>query len=301
MPELPEVETIRRSLLSTVVGRRIGRFDVLTPGILIHDNLPLTGWQIQSVSRRGKYLLFGLQLMAQQATLIVHLRMTGQLLIRSEAIEPVRHTHIRLRLDAEDGSKVWLDFHDTRRFGRFWLLVLQSGQMPAGLVLLGPEPLDDVFTAECLAARFQAHKKLSLKAALLNQSIVAGIGNIYADEALFAAGLAPLRKTGSLSDDEIGRLTDAIRTILALAVDHSGTSLSDYVDGWNRKGRFQEQLAVYGRAGLSCRNCGTPVKSIRLAGRTTCWCPSCQPEIPSIRQTLPDRPADQETLILPVK
>lgn len=283
MPELPEVETIRRSLQPTLVHRRITRFDVMTNGVLIQDHLPRTGWQIRSIGRRGKYLIMALRLAEdiqaiQEAQLIVHLRMTGQLLIRSDETEPKKHTHIRLQLEDAQGQPVWLDFNDTRRFGRFWLLANHSIQMPAGLVSLGPEPLDDDFTPACLAQQLRSHPKLTLKAALLNQTIVAGLGNIYADESLFAARLAPMRQVSSLSETEIERLTQAIRQILSLAVDLAGTTLSDYVDGWNRKGKFQEQLCAYSRSGQGCRVCGTTLKSIRLAGRTTCWCPSCQPE-----------------------
>ena len=288
MPELPEVETIRRSLAPTLINRQITRVDVLTPGVLIQDNLPQTGWQIGAIDRRGKYLIFQLRMLDLQtsgvpagyeARLIIHLRMTGQLLIRTSETPPAKHTHIRIRLVDSQMQPVWLDFNDTRRFGRFWLLDVPSGQLPAGLAALGPEPLDDAFTPACLAGQLRSHAKLPLKAALLNQTIVAGLGNIYADEALFAAGLAPMRLAGSLTAPEIDRLTDAIRRILSLAVDLAGTTLSDYVDGWNRKGKFQDQLCAYGRNGLACRVCQTPLKSIRLAGRTTCWCPSCQPEI----------------------
>lgn len=288
MPELPEVETIRRSLAPTLINRQITHVDVLTSGVLIQDNLPHTGWQIQVIDRRGKYLIFQLRMMVPHASgikagyearLIIHLRMTGQLLIRTSESIPAKHTHIRIRLDDSQMQPVWLDFNDTRRFGRFWLLDVPSGQLPAGLATLGPEPLDDAFTPASLAGQLRSHAKLPLKAALLNQTIVAGLGNIYADEALFAAGLAPMRLVGSLTTPEIDRLTRSIRRILSLAVDLAGTTLSDYVDGWNRKGRFQEQLCAYGRNGMACRVCQTPLKSIRLAGRTTCWCPSCQPEI----------------------
>lgn len=288
MPELPEVETIRRSLEPSVVNRQIARIDVLTPGILIQDSLPHTGWQIRAIDRRGKYLIFHLRMLfphvsgvqaGQEAKLIIHLRMTGQLLIRTSESMPTKHTHIRIRLEDSQMQPLWLDFHDTRRFGRFWLLDMQSNQLPAGLAALGPEPLVDAFTPACLAEQLRSHARLPLKAALLNQTIIAGLGNIYADEALFAARLAPMRLVGSLTPAEIDRLTEAIRRILSLAVDLAGTTLSDYVDGWNRKGRFQEQLCAYGRNGQACRVCQTPLKSIRLAGRTTCWCPSCQPEI----------------------
>lgn len=316
MPELPEVESIRLSLLPTVIGRLISRVEVLTPGILICDRLAPEGWQIADLRRRGKYLIFDLSASGPEqsrnavnrtaesgdldglgslgglgdldglgglpaARLIVHLRMTGQLLLQTSELPPEKHTHIRLTLQpASGGPPIWLVFHDTRRFGRIWLLPQGSALEPAGLAAMGPEPLDLDFTAAVLTKQLATHRKQNLKAALLDQSVVAGLGNIYADEVLFASGLAPARPAGGLSAEENGRLAEAIRSVLIKAVDCAGTTLRDYVNGWNQEGRFQECLMVYGRAGQACRSCGASLACVRLAGRTTVWCPSCQPEHP---------------------
>ena len=304
MPELPEVESIRRSLLPTVIGRLISRVEVLTPGILICDRLAPEGWQIAGLRRRGKYLIFDLTAGGPDqsrnavirtaesgglggldglpaARLIVHLRMTGQLLLQTSEQPPEKHTHIRLTLlPASGGPPIWLIFHDTRRFGRIWLLPPGSALEPAGLAAMGPEPLDLDFTAAVMTKQLATHRKQNLKAALLDQSVVAGLGNIYADEVLFSSGLAPSRPAGGLSGPETVRLAEAIRSVLLKAVDCAGTTLRDYVNGWNQEGRFQECLMVYGRAGQTCRACGAPLACGRLAGRTTVWCPSCQPERP---------------------
>ncbi|MEA4889334.1 MAG: bifunctional DNA-formamidopyrimidine glycosylase/DNA-(apurinic or apyrimidinic site) lyase [Clostridiaceae bacterium] len=292
MPELPEVETIRRSLLPVLTGRVIDEVQVLTPGVLLESaGLTLQGREMLTIRRRGKYLLIPLgspdaltagrkpDNRAASAQLIIHLRMTGQLLLQPDDLPAEKHTHIRIKLAAgRESSPIWLIYHDTRRFGRLWLLPDPTGDLPAGLVSLGPEPLDPDFNAALLAERLAGRRRSNLKAALLDQSVIAGLGNIYADEALYAGGLCPTRPAGSLSGEEIARLTEAIRAVLINAIACAGTSLRDYVDGWNKQGRFQNCLQVYGRAGLACRQCGQIIKSIRLAGRTTCWCPSCQPE-----------------------
>lgn len=278
MPELPEVETVRQSLLPVVCGRIIGYIEILTPGVLLGSSTPLTGWRIDQISRRGKYLIFDLSSGLKTAQLIVHLRMTGRLLLQTTDQEPVKHTHIRLRLDPEtgkSGESIWLVYNDPRRFGRLWLLSDQSAVPPAGLAKLGPEPLDSGFDASCLTAQF-SRRRGSLKAVLLDQTVVAGLGNIYTDEVLFASGLHPARSAASLSTLEIERLAESIGQVLTHAIDCQGTTLRDYVDGWNRKGTFQDCLMVYGRAGQPCRQCGTVICKTRLAGRATCWCPVCQ-------------------------
>jgi len=298
MPELPEVESIRQSILPFVIGRSISRADILTPGVWLNQSLPETGWQIDDIRRRGKYLLFALTRDVQKACLVVHLRMTGRLLLQTEDLTPARHTHVRLRLEPGEAAgsdrnrPLWLVFHDTRRFGRIWLLPGSLEGQPEGLANLGPEPLDPGFTAASLAIRLARHARSSLKAALLNQTTVAGLGNIYADESLFAAGLYPGRAAGSLTEQETARLASAIVRVLHQAIECQGTSLRDYVNGWNQQGSFQNCLMVYGRSGQPCRQCGAAVRKMRLAGRTTCWCPDCQPpvteaaKIPNVEEIL---------------
>jgi formamidopyrimidine-DNA glycosylase len=285
MPELPEVETVRRSLDPFVVGRSVNRVILDTPSVWCGAGPDaIAGLTVTRSARRGKYLLFFLAPTHAAGTaywLVVHLRMTGRLTLQ-DAPEPARkHTHVRIELDGETMPPIWLIFQDTRRFGRFSLYPAQSAdQLPAALPRLGPEPLEPSFGAELLARQLSGHSRLNLKAALLNQAIVAGIGNIYADEILFASRLSPQRLAGSLDDAETARLADAVRSVLLRAVDLCGTTLKDYVDGWNRKGSFQHCLMVYGRSGQPCRRCGLAVQKKKLAGRSTHWCPACQPGLP---------------------
>lgn len=285
MPELPEVETVRQTILPSVTGRQIDMISPLTPGVYLSGGLDASGSIITDVRRRGKYLL--LDLISQDGLhgpliMLVHLRMTGRLLLRERDETPPRHTHLRLRLTRPDqpDNPIWLDFHDTRRFGRVWLLTADPEGRPVGAPggydALGPEPLGPEFSAAWLQGLRDKRKNTSLKAFLLDQTVIAGLGNIYADESLFAAKLAPDQSVGTVSDTQFSQLADAVRQVLADAVSCQGTSLRDYVDGWNRKGRFQDCLMAYGRAGQPCRICGTIMRKMKLAGRTTCWCPDCQ-------------------------
>ena len=285
MPELPEVETVRRSLEPSILGQFVRHVILDTPSVWRGaDPDTVTGLRITFSKRRGKYLLFFLEPAGTEGLaywLVVHLRMTGRLTLQSSP-EPVRpHTHVRLELGGKTPQPVWLIFQDTRRFGHFSLVPAQSAdQLPDVLPCLGPEPLDPAFDAGVLGRQLSGHSRLNLKAALLNQAIIAGIGNIYADEILFASRLAPDRLAGSLDEAEIGRLADSIRDVLFRAVDLCGTTLKDYVDGWNRKGSFQHCLMVYGRAGQPCRRCDMTIQKKKLAGRSTHWCPACQPYLP---------------------
>lgn len=280
MPELPEVETIRRSLLPNVLQRTIGTVIVDTPAVLLVGAGKISGRRITAVRRRGKYLLFFLDKPgAEPLWLLVHLRMTGRLTVQPEA-EPVnQHTHVRIELlPPAGGEPVFLIFQDTRRFGRLWSAPAISPDLwPVCLNDLGPEPLEPPLTDNVLSRQLKRHPGLSLKAALLNQSVIAGIGNIYADEILFAAGLAPERSVASLTPEERGRLVQSILAVLNCAIELCGTTVRDFVDGWSRAGRFQTCLMVYGRSGLPCRVCGQVIRKKKLAGRTTSWCPVCQP------------------------
>ena len=280
MPELPEVETIRRSLLPIILQRTIGAVVVDTPAVLLAETGTIRGRRITAVRRRGKYLLFFLEKPgADPLWLLIHLRMTGRLTVQPEA-EPVKkHTHVRIELlPPAGGEPVFLIFQDTRRFGRLWLApAISPDSWPDCLNDLGPEPLEPPLTDDRLSGQLERHPALSLKAALLNQSVIAGIGNIYADEILFAAGLAPERSVAALTPEERGRLNQAIPAVLSRAIELCGTTLRDYVDGWSRAGRFQACLMVYGRSGLPCRVCGRVIRKKKLAGRTTSWCPFCQP------------------------
>lgn len=272
MPELPEVETVRRSLEPLLQGCTIKTAHVHYPGIIKHPDpkefaVRIQGQTIEKVGRRGKYLI--LELSGGQ-TLVIHLRMTGRLTVCEQAAELPKHTH--LVFDLDDGRE--LRFNDVRKFGLVYLLANNDYREAGGLFTLGPEPLEEAFTPEELAFRLGC-KKVKLKAFLLDQTQIAGIGNIYADESLFCAGLHPERITDSLSEEEVFRLYQAIRSTLREGIACRGASIKDYVDGSGERGEFQERLKVYGRAGEDC-TCGRKLERITVAGRTTVYCPGCQ-------------------------
>jgi len=260
MPELPEVDTVVRSVAAHLAGRRIvstsfsSRF--VTPGSRAKLSQRLAGRRIESVTRRGKFILIALD----QGTLTVHLGMTGKLLVSGE---PGQHTHGVFTLD--DGL---LLYHDPRQFGRIEF----SEGAPARVARLGPEPLEIGF--EEFRARLK--RKTRMKALLLNQTFLAGLGNIYADESLFAAGIHPLAVADRLSAARAKKLYDAIRGILTHAIQLGGSSISDYVNARGERGWFQMEHRVYGREGEPCANCGRPIRKILVAQRGTHYCPHCQ-------------------------
>jgi formamidopyrimidine-DNA glycosylase len=260
MPELPEVETVVRSVAAHLAGRRIvstsftSRF--VTPGNRAKLTKRLAGRRIESVTRRGKFILIALD----QGTLTVHLGMTGKLLLEGEAGE---HTHGVFTLD--DGM---LLYHDPRQFGRIeW-----SPGPPPRVARLGPEPLEISFEE----FRPRLKRKTRMKALLLNQAFLAGLGNIYADESLFAAGIHPLAVADRLSTARAEKLYQAIRSILTHAIQLGGSSISDYVNARGERGWFQMEHRVYGREGEPCANCGRPIRKILVAQRGTHYCPHCQ-------------------------
>jgi formamidopyrimidine-DNA glycosylase len=260
MPELPEVETVVRSVAAHLAGRRIvstsftSRF--VTPGSRAKLSQRLAGRRIESVTRRGKFILITLD----QGTLTVHLGMTGKLLLEGESGE---HTHGIFHLD--DGL---LLYHDPRQFGRIeW-----SPGAPPRVARLGPEPLEISFDE----FRARIKRKTRMKALLLNQAFLAGLGNIYADESLFAAGIHPLAVAERLSTARARKLYDAIRDILTHAIQLGGSSISDYVNGRGERGWFQMEHRAYGREGEACANCGRPIRKILVAQRGTHYCTHCQ-------------------------
>lgn len=272
MPELPEVENIRLTLARNIVGQEIKEFEILWPDIFINEtdsdpNILLIGKKVESIGRRGKYLLINIE---GGATLILHFRMTGKLIYYPEAHEPDKHTHAVFRL--ENGQ---LHHSDIRKFGRIQLIETGFQEQVPAIAKLGPEPLDDCFTIELFGQKLSG-KKSNIKAALLDQVIIAGIGNIYADEALFRAGIRPDRKTKSLKVSEVILLYDAIQKVLKEGIKAGGTSFRDYRDGDGNKGVFQENLYVYGRAGQTCKKCGSVLEKEKIAGRTSVYCPECQ-------------------------
>jgi formamidopyrimidine-DNA glycosylase len=273
MPELPEVETVRRSLEKRLVGRTIRQVNIYMPKII---KIPepklfarfLEGQTIVDLQRRGKYLLFCL---ASGYVWVTHLRMTGQFIYSKQEEPLLKHTHLTFTLD--NGHQ--LRYVDIRQFGTMYLLRPDEFKKVRGLRELGPEPLGEEFTLEELYKKL-AGKKGKVKQLLLNQSFVAGIGNIYADEILFDAGLHPERGADTLSPDEIEQFYHSIRKMLELGIANRGTTVRNYVDGDGRSGNFQELLKVYGRAGEPCYKCGRPLIKQRVAGRSSCYCPDCQ-------------------------
>jgi formamidopyrimidine-DNA glycosylase len=218
-----------------------------------------------SIGRRGKFLVFSL---SEDETLIIHLRMTGHLSVVSAGTSVDAHTHTIFTLD--DGRE--LRFRNTRKFGRVYLV--HDPQEVLGK--LGPEPLEDDFTVEALRRRL-AGKTRQLKPLLLDQTFIAGVGNIYADEALYHAGLHPLRRANTLSGDEIAALHAAIQRVLRMGIEREGASIDRYAKPDGTRGSMQDAVAVFQRTGATCYRCGTPIERIIVGGRSTHFCPVCQP------------------------
>lgn len=269
MPELPEVETTRRGLLPAVQGHRVLRLTVHEPRLrwpVPAELAALQGQLVSTISRRGKYLLFH----TPAGVALVHLGMSGSLRL-ARSSEPRRlHDHLELQLD----SGWTLRFHDPRRFGCFlWLTT--APERHALLADLGPEPLEEGFDGEYLFQRSRG-RQVPIKSFLMDSHVVVGVGNIYANEALFRAGIHPLRAAGRIGIDRYGRLADEVREILAYAIERGGTTLRDFVNGHGEPGYFQLELDVYGRGGASCRKCRTILRETRLSSRSTVYCPRCQ-------------------------
>lgn len=273
MPELPEVETVKRSLSEHIIGRSI-------TGVTVHQDTVIktpdscdfvsriTGQSFSYINRRGKYLLFGL---SRGSILVAHLRMTGRLVYAPEDEPVLKHTHVIFHLD----NSFQLRFTDQRRFGCLWLVSGKGIECISGLCSLGPEPLGPEFTRHALAELLKG-RKTKMKALLLDQRLIAGIGNIYADEILFHSGIHPERAASSLTGIEIDRLWEAARQVLDEAVQHRGTSFSDYVDGRGEKGTHQNHLKVYQREGSPCARCGSEIQRIKVGSRSSYYCSGCQ-------------------------
>ena len=273
MPELPEVETIAADLRPHLVGRTIIRCELRFPTIVRHPEPEafidwIVGMRITSVGRRGKYILIRL---VDDLVLVVHLGMSGQLRLVDPSTPLALHTHAVFDLD--DGKQ--LRYRDPRRFGRL-LLGTESDLLAAkAMPTLGPEPIDPAFGADDLYQRFRNRKAL-IKAVLLDQSTIAGVGNIYADESLHRARLRPDRVARSLSRGSVRRLHEALRISLLMAIKNRGSSVDTYRDAWGEIGGQQEKLQVYGRAGEPCFTCGRPLSLVRIAGRSSVFCRRCQ-------------------------
>lgn len=272
MPELPEVETVVRGLREPLIGRRIeGMWQDWAP--TIHSPAPVefaarvAGQRVQALSRRGKYILITLE----HDTLIIHLKMSGRLYVTAsdKAHEADRWVHARFDLD---GGRQ-LRFSDLRKFGRVYL----TDDVESLLSHLGPEPLSDEFTPEGFRAGMRGRKR-AIKSLLLEQEFLAGVGNIYADEALFRAGIHPATRVDLLTDEDAKLLHQTIREALQAGIEHEGASVGWYRKPDGDKGNSQNHFYVYGRTDLPCRRCGTAINKIRVAQRGTHFCPQCQPE-----------------------
>ncbi len=280
MPELPEVETIARDLRPQLAGRRIEsvhltRDPAIRRRLVRYPNATrfirsLRGRTIRSVERRGKYLVMPLDENGER--LIVHLGMTGHLRVWEPEEAPVKHTHFRALLD----SGLELRYDDPRQFGR--LLLGTQDELVAARAFparLGPEPIHGDLT-EMEFEKIVKSRRRPIKSALLDQSFLAGVGNIYADEACFRAGIRPSRWTHRLTARERRALYSAIQEVLENSIAARGSSIINYVDAFGLRGTNQEKLLVYGRSGEPCVRCGTPLQGTRLAGRGTVYCRKCQ-------------------------
>lgn len=271
MPELPEVETTRRGIEPHLLGRRIEHIIVRQPRLrwpVPEQIQQLQGATVQRVERRAKYLLIH----TEQGQALLHLGMSGSLRIASANSAPEKHDHADLVLD----NQVVLRLRDPRRFGA--LLYCACDETHALLKKLGVEPLDAVFTGAYL---YKASRKrsLNIKAFIMDAHQVVGVGNIYANEALFMSGIHPERAAGNLSEAEADTLANNIKLVLARAIEKGGTTLRDFVREDGQTGYFQQVLQVYGRSGESCFKCQTPIIQIRQGQRSTWYCPCCQPKL----------------------
>ena len=281
MPELPEVETTRRGIEPHVTGRTIRDVVVrqrqlrwpVTRGI----GSRVAGSKVACVCRRGKYLLLGLYTGKKPAGknavknwIMIHLGMSGSLRICSATQEPRKHDHV----DIVFGGGTVLRFHDPRRFGSVFCFT-GSPEQQTLLKDLGPEPLGNEFTADYLYERSRS-RKVAVKNFIMDSKVVVGVGNIYANEALFMAGIRPSRRASTLSRPACERLVACIRQVLGEAVKAGGTTLRDFVSAEGKPGYFSQSLLVYGRAGEPCKACGKPLKETRQCQRSTVFCPECQ-------------------------
>jgi formamidopyrimidine-DNA glycosylase len=269
MPELPEVETTRRGVAPLVQGKRILKLEVREGRLRwpVPVNLAecLRGQLVESVERRAKYLLFN----TAKGTLLVHLGMSGSLRVIADGSAPQKHDHIDILLQ---GSKI-LRYRDPRRFGCF--LWREPGEEHKLLSHLGPEPLSESFDSAYLF-RHSRGRRGPVKNFIMDQKVVVGVGNIYANEALFGAGIRPDRPAGRISETRYQHLTNQIKQVLTSAIEQGGTTLKDFTGTDGKPGYFAQKLLVYGREGLPCSHCGRPLRRIQLGQRASVYCVACQ-------------------------
>lgn len=285
MPELPEVETIRRGLAERILGSTITSVTIHTPKQVRGDSTLLIGRTVMDIRRHGKLLVF---ILDTGLAFTVHLKMTGQLLWRKQGSDAVMgghpsegyltelpHNHTRVSMRFADGAELF--FNDLRTFGNVTILTEEALAEHPFITALGPEPLSDAFTLDYLTARLRRKPKTAIKVFLLDQTNIAGLGNIYADESCFRAAILPQRLASSLSPTETEALFHAIRETLALALEHGGSTERDYRNAIGEKGTYLKVANVYHRTGLPCTRCKEGVVTrIKLGGRSTHFCPNCQ-------------------------
>jgi formamidopyrimidine-DNA glycosylase len=286
MPELPEVETVRRGLYELIIGRKVVKVHhdnpKSFPNVVADVENFLIGATITDVRRRAKVLMIDL---STDYSLVIHLKMTGQLVYRGEAVFGAGHPNdsligelpdrsTRVTFTFADGSHLY--FNDQRKFG--WVKLLPTLEIPNidFMQKVGPEPLEADFTAEQFAKRFKRRAKTSIKAALLDQTVVAGVGNIYADEALWGAKIHPLRLVGSITQKEFSDLYNELRSVMNLAIEKGGSTDKNYVNAEGKRGSYMDFARVFRREGQACPRCDTTIIKFKAAGRGTHICPHCQ-------------------------
>ncbi len=275
MPELPEVETVIKGLRPLVTDRIVTGVEIREENMIAYPKNDietfknsLIGSKIEAINRRGKYIIIELD---TDKNMVIHLRMTGKLLVKE--VEEFRDKHTHLIFSLNDGQEI--RFNNIRKFGRVYLIDKEHPEQAGGLADLGPEPLSDNLSVKDFKKLFDNRRAL-MKSLLLNQHFIAGIGNIYADEILFRAGVKPDRTADTLSEAEKEAIYHQMREILKKGIIYGGTSFSDYVNAFGEKGSFQEELRVHQREGEKCYSCGSKIKKIKVSGRSTYFCPRCQ-------------------------
>ncbi len=274
MPELPEVQTVVTGLNKMLRNKKIVNTHIYDEMVIGYpekeDFISLSeGKKIKSLTRRGKYIIINFS--DNEHKLVIHLRMSGKLLYKKRNDEKDKHTHVIFEFDDDTD----LRFNNIRKFGRLYIITENELEEAGNLSNLGIEPLSDDFTLDLFEGMLDGRKGM-IKPLIMNQEFIAGVGNIYADEALFMANIRPDRKANTLSEQEIEDLYNAIRKILKKGIKMGGTSVSDYVNALGKSGKFQHELNVYKKEGEKCEKCGEAIEKKKVSGRSARYCPNCQ-------------------------
>ncbi|WP_440896081.1 DNA-formamidopyrimidine glycosylase [Amphibacillus sp. Q70] len=273
MPELPEVETVRKTLLELVKGEAITKVEVYWPRMIKKPDdvsifkVALENEKIIDVKRKGKFLIFELE----HYSLVSHLRMEGKYGVYSAEIEKDKHTHVIFHFE----SGKTLRYHDVRKFGTMHLFPKDQADQSAPLIQLGPDPFETNYSLERIFPKIQKSNRV-IKNILLDQTVIAGLGNIYVDETLFRANIHPLRKGTTLTEEEVERILKEAQDTLKEAIKQGGTTIRSYVNSLGDIGMFQQELFVYGQTGTPCKKCGSEIEKFKVSNRGTHVCPTCQ-------------------------